>query len=283
MSADKTLIDCHLHVLDPARFPYPETAGGYRPTEAETAPFEMLEETLAEHGVTGGLLVQPSGYGFDNAALRNALEWGSGRYRGIAVVDPGRTRAADARSMIEDGVIGCRLNLLHGDRAAADRDNIRRLMGLAVESGWFLEILGPPAAFEVFRDSARSMRPRLVVDHFGIADPAASDPDFGLAPLFRLADVADDLFVKLSAPYRVSKAEPPWEYLLPVVARLLSVLGSDRFFWGSDWPHINLEGRPRPDYPALISAVRDWLGSEDLARRVLAETPARLFGFRVAA
>jgi predicted TIM-barrel fold metal-dependent hydrolase len=45
--------------------------------------------------------------------------------------------------------------------------------------------------------------------------------------------------------------------------------------WGSDWPHLRVE--PVPDAAALLQLFRDWTGDEALARRILADNPARLY------
>ena len=43
-------IDCHVHVFDPARFPYaPDVA--YVPTPAETGTPALLDQVLDAHGV----------------------------------------------------------------------------------------------------------------------------------------------------------------------------------------------------------------------------------------
>ena len=80
------VVDCHVHVFDPARFPYADDAV-YRPAGAEIAPFAQLEQVLAAHDVRHALLVAPnSGYGFDNRCLLDALARGGGRHKGVALV-----------------------------------------------------------------------------------------------------------------------------------------------------------------------------------------------------
>ena len=53
---DEPKIDCHNHIFDPARFPYPEGAF-YRPTGAELGTAEQFRHVLDAYGVRHALLV----------------------------------------------------------------------------------------------------------------------------------------------------------------------------------------------------------------------------------
>ncbi len=79
-------IDCHVHVFDPARFPYAADAW-YLPSGAETGTAANLGQVLDAHGVQHALIVGPnSGYGLDNRCLLDALARGAGRYKGVALL-----------------------------------------------------------------------------------------------------------------------------------------------------------------------------------------------------
>ena len=64
--------DCHVHVFDPARFPY-AAERSYTPSPA---PLDALLSFQARLGMGRTVLVQPSAYGDDNRALLDALRWG---------------------------------------------------------------------------------------------------------------------------------------------------------------------------------------------------------------
>jgi predicted TIM-barrel fold metal-dependent hydrolase len=87
------VVDCHVHVFDPQRFPYrPDTF--YAPAGQELGTPDRLRTVLDAHGVEHALLVGPnSGYGEDNRCLLDALDAGAGRYRGMAVVANATSRA----------------------------------------------------------------------------------------------------------------------------------------------------------------------------------------------
>ncbi len=104
------IIDCHVHVFDPARFPYePDT--WYRPTGAEIGTAEQLGHVLDAHGVAHALIVGPnSGYGLDNRCLLDALHQGQGRYKGIAVVRNDAS-LAELQDLQAAGVVGIAMNV----------------------------------------------------------------------------------------------------------------------------------------------------------------------------
>ena len=87
------VVDCHVHVFDPQRFPYrSDTVDA--PGGQELGTPARLGTVLDAHGVEHALLVGPnSGYGEDNRCLLDTLPPGLGRYRGMAVVDNSVTRA----------------------------------------------------------------------------------------------------------------------------------------------------------------------------------------------
>ena len=66
------LIDGHVHIVDPARF---SLLGGlgYKPWPEETGTREAFGAMLDRLGTPHALLVQPGGYGVDNAAMLDAM------------------------------------------------------------------------------------------------------------------------------------------------------------------------------------------------------------------
>jgi predicted TIM-barrel fold metal-dependent hydrolase len=70
---DAPKIDCHVHVLDPARFPYGQDIA-YKPAGQEVGTCAQLCNVMDTYGVAHALLVQPnSGYGSDNACLLDGV------------------------------------------------------------------------------------------------------------------------------------------------------------------------------------------------------------------
>jgi transcriptional regulator with XRE-family HTH domain len=156
-------IDCHAHVVDPQRFAYVDGAG-YRPQPHETGTREAFAAVLDAHDVTHALLVQPSCYGVDNAAMIDAMTRFPGRFKAIAVVSPDVTDR-ELTVLADRGVVGVRFNLVSYERHALAKaadvsvGNLSEIeRGLAIPSirtfcllstalgigpGWLLEQSGP--------------------------------------------------------------------------------------------------------------------------------------------
>ena len=105
-------IDCHVHVLDPARFPYAADTH-YRPAGQETGTAAQLLQVMDVYGTQYALVVGPnSGYGLDNRCLIDAIARSTGRCKGIAVVanDASRTGLEDLKAA---GIVGVAWNVTH--------------------------------------------------------------------------------------------------------------------------------------------------------------------------
>jgi Amidohydrolase len=84
---DEPKIDCHNHLLDPAHFGYAPDAW-YHPVANEQGTADQLTELFDAYGSRHALVVGPnSGYDTDNRCLLDFLARGTGRFKGVAVVD----------------------------------------------------------------------------------------------------------------------------------------------------------------------------------------------------
>jgi predicted TIM-barrel fold metal-dependent hydrolase len=52
----------------------------------------------------------------------------------------------------------------------------------------------------------------------------------------------------------------------------------ERLMWGTDWPHPSIPADVMPDDGHLLDLFHDWTPDEQTRRRVLVDTPTRLFG-----
>ncbi len=106
---DEPKVDCHNHVLDPARFAYAPGVA-YHPAGQEIGTREQHAAVMTAYGARHALLVGPnSGYGRDNRCLLDALAHSGGRFKGIAVVahDTGQ---AELLRLKAAGVVGIAFN-----------------------------------------------------------------------------------------------------------------------------------------------------------------------------
>src|SRR5258708_24149521 len=105
-------IDCHVHVLDPPRFPY-RADTHYAPIGQEIGAPAQLAQVMGAYGTRRALLVGPnSGYGLDNSCMLDTIARGAGRYKGIAVVANNAT-VDELQTFKRAGVVGVAWNLTH--------------------------------------------------------------------------------------------------------------------------------------------------------------------------
>jgi predicted TIM-barrel fold metal-dependent hydrolase len=277
--------DCHVHVFGPASdFPF-DPARSYTPGDAPLQALVALHRGL---GVARTVIVQPSPYGTDNTCLLHALVELAGAGRGVAVIDDSTTDA-QLQAMHRAGVRGVRVNLetagQHDPGAAwrALQHAARRVEPL----GWHVQTYTNLATIAALAGALEQLPVTLVVDHFGRAQAAAGVSQPGFDAL-RSAVASGRVYVKLSAPYRISAA-PDYPDAEPI-ARALIDANPERVLWGSDWPHPgSAAGAPRPvaditpfrqeDNARALQRAMQWAGTPERIAKLLVDNPARLYGF----
>jgi predicted TIM-barrel fold metal-dependent hydrolase len=278
--------DCHAHVFGPyARFPL----AADRPYTPPEASLEDLRAMHAALGIERVVIVAASPYGTDNAALLDAVARLGDAGRGVVALDP--NGEVDLETLHAAGVCGVRLDLASvgasDPRAAADA--LRRTAGLVAPRGWHVDLHAGLDVIAALADTIAASRAPTVIDHIGLADPAAGPEQPGFAALRDLA-AAGHAYVKLSAPERLTADPDSGD--VATLARALLDAAPERMLWASDWPHTG--GGPHGGGardPATVEPFRDvddartlarfrgWTRDDDEARRVLVENPARLYGF----
>lgn len=275
--------DCHVHVVGP-QATYPMMANReYTPPPATVADLLAFRSAL---GLSRSVLIQPSFYGTDNRCLLDALAQLDGTARGVAVVGPGEPIEA-LRAMDRQGVRGLRVNLeTAGNRDAGSAAATLRALADRIGSlGWHLQIYAALPVIAAAADAIAKLPVPVVVDHYGVpvAAKGVDQPGFStLVDLVRSANV----YVKLSAPYRVSKA-PPYDDAAPF-ARALIAAAPARIVWASDWPHTDrVPGRAATDiHPyrviddaGVLDRFEAWCPDPATRKLIFSETPAKLYNF----
>jgi len=268
------IVDCHAHIIDPVRFPFTGKQG-YRPRPDEHGTREEFCAVLDHHDVSNGVLVQLSGYGTDNSANLDATKAYPGRFKAIAVIDPG---ASDRilEELAAAGVVGVRFNLVSYEPEALTRPNAPRLLQRLKSLGWFAQIYADDAQWPDAAAVLKASGVRVLVDHFGVRDIAVGIRHAGFQAVLALGREGNAT-MKLSSLFRVSRMLEGFFDLDPFVDELLEAFGVDGCIWGSDWPFINVP--QRPNYADLLTPLSRWLPDPDDRARVLARNPRRLFGF----
>lgn len=266
--------DSHMHIIDPERYPLSPTAI-YKPSKFTVAQAVSFESSI---GASNIVIVQPSIYDNDNSCLLDALRiFGPARARGVVAFDPQQTPPNALQDWHKLGVRGVRINLRSTAQAMADAEIeavLHRYADAVRPLGWVIQLYVPMGMVTTLERLVPALGGvKIVIDHMGSPDfPSSSaqalvDPYTldGFASLVRLLQ-AGRTYVKMSAPYRLSKRDNYIRDVEPVARELLRVAGRTNVLFATDWPHTRFEGlNIRP----WIEHVMNWCdGDQGLVGRV---------------
>jgi predicted TIM-barrel fold metal-dependent hydrolase len=113
-----------------------------------------------------------------------------------------------------------------------------------------------------------SLNVKICFDHFASPTLSPLEQDPYTVPGFRsLVSLlgTGKIFVKLSAPYRVS-SDPRFEDLEPMTRELIRIAGKRNLVFATDWPHTRYEGF---NVRHFIDTLIQWCGGDqDLIHRI---------------
>jgi D-galactarolactone isomerase len=260
--------DCHVHVYEPG-YPLAPTAT-FRPPDAPAGAYRAVQRGLGTGRV---VIVQPTGYGFDNRCTLDAIaQLGEGA-RGVAVVPPG-TDAGELERLHVGGIRGVRFMMLAG--GLLPWDSLEPMARAIAPLGWNVNLQLDGRELPHHEALLARLPCPLVIDHIGKFLGPVTPQDEAFASLCRLLDTGR-CWIKLSAPYESSRSGPPaYDDVAPLV-RLLAARYPQRCLWASNWPHPNV--RPQPSDETLLTWALDLFGDEATRRAILVDNPAALYGF----
>ena len=262
--------DSHAHVFGP-RDRYP-----YAATRLYTPPPVYLEDYLAmlrTAGCARGVLVQTGLYGNDNSFIVDAIKDNPGRLRGIALTGEDVTDK-ELRHLAESGIRGFRVN--RTAKTGLELGVARRLAERVNELGWHVQFLLDVEDHPDLDTMLGGFATEVVIDHMGRPDPRRGVGAPGFQALIRLLRSGRG-WAKLSAPYRTSRQQPPYDDMTPFAHALVAAV-PDRLVWGSDWPHVLLD-TTMPNDGDLVDQIAVWAPDADIRRRILVDNAERLYGF----
>jgi len=265
-------VDTHAHVFHQGL----ALANTRRHTPDYDATLAEYLRLLDAHGMSHGVLVQPSFLGTDNSHLVEALRAAPARLRGVAVVAQDATES-ELQDLADAGVVGIRLNLFGLDTPDLRTPAWQTLQARVNALGWHVEVHLQAARLDGVLPALLAAGCRIVVDHFGRPEPALGVSDAGFQYLLRQAD-SGRIWVKLAAPYRNWAAPACAASGRLATQQLLDAYTPERLMWGSDWPHT--EHRHLASYTATTAWLDAWIDDPAQRRTVLADTPLRLFQFQ---
>lgn len=265
--------DAHVHLVGgPMDFPLWE---GRVENPASGPDFEgwlaLYRNHLATLGFTKGLIVHSILYGTDNSITIETVKRLGPNFRGVGLLPDGASDA-DLDRFVDQNLCAVRLNYVHG--GVLSWDGAKAMAPRLAERGLHIQmLLHSHLHMEVLESDIKALPTPIVIDHIGWPDLALTPDDPGFQSLLRL--VGDGhAHVKLSALYRLCPA--PFDRAAPFVAALAAA-NPDRCMWGSDWPHLMLDGAEMPDAASLLDAFHDAVTDTDTRRKILKDTPDRLF------
>ncbi len=271
-------IDAHQHFWDVHRFQYPWMPPGESPLRRNYLPSD-LAPILQRNRFDGSVLVHANvvieetrwllELASQHDFIRAVVGW-------VDLTDPrvGATLDDLQRHPKFKGV----RHLVH-DEPDVDwlmrEDVLRGLNELARRGIPYDLLLRPPHLPLVPRLADRLPELRLVIDHIAKPLIAAQRMD-GWAEDMEAASKIPQVFCKLSG--MITEADPRgWkaEHLRPYVHHVLSLFGSDRLMFGTDWPVCTLAGT----WKEVLAAFTQAIGPQpvEVREKLLGETAARFY------
>ncbi len=264
--------DAHCHVFGPAaRYPYhPDRS--YTPPDAPAADLARLHDVL---GLERAVIVQATCHGADNRAMLDAIATAPERYRGIAMVDES-FRDRDYETLHQGGVRGVRMSFARHLSRPPDFSRVRAVADRIRPLGWHLVLY--LEAVDVVENAAEieTLGLPVVIDHLARVKVAEGLEQASFRLLLRFL-AEGDFWVKISCAERLSETGPPYDDVVPFAQAVIEA-APDRVLWGTDWPHPNIAG-PMPNDGDLVDLLPRYAPDADLLRRIVADNPARLYGF----
>ncbi len=266
-------IDSHVHVLDPARFPY-NADTHYAPAGQELGTPAQLLQVMAAYGTRHALLVGPnSGYGLDNRCLLDTIARGGDRFKGIAVV---RNDIAydELVALKKAGVVGVAWNVtFYGvDHYRDAAPLVDMLAGLDM----FLDIQVEHAQLLPFMPMLGKSDVRILVDHAGRPTVEAGLDQPGFRALQDLA-ATRRAYVKLSGFVKYSREPSPHDDVRPFLDALREAYTVEHCLWASDWPYLRAPARV--DYGVQLGVAQRLFPDARERRAFMFDNAKRLFGF----
>ena len=258
---------------DPARYPVRIADGHYVPPLATLADAERMHDAL---GISRALIVQPTCYLTDHSLLLDMLaRVPAARYRGMALVDDTLSEG-DLNRLHEAGIRGARFNFGKAIRLWPSPAEFHRSLERIQALGWYAKVFVWYDELLDLEEELRKLRLPVILDHM-----AGLDFSKGLDQrAFRFAlDLMrrDNWWIMLSNSDRWSATECPWDDSI-AFGRAFYDAAPDRCLWGTDWPHVGYT-RSMPDDAELLELLYRFLPDQEARQRVLADNPARIFGF----
>ncbi len=263
--------DCHIHIYeDGAKLAVGST---FPPPYAPLSAYRSVQRST---GLERVVLIQPTGYGFDNSILLAALmELGSSFARGVVVVSTDVSEI-ELKNLHALGVRGIRYMMLAPGGGLLPWDTLERMAERIAPLGWHINLQLDGRDLPRYVNLLDALPCKLVIDHTG----KFLEPVLLKSPSFKaLLQIVsrEGRWIKLSAPYETSKIGPPNYDDVGALAQELIRSYPEHCLWASNWPHPN-----RIEIPMeldLLNLLSRWAPDQALYKKILVSNPAEAYGF----
>ena len=267
--------DTHIHLFGPVeKYPFASDSP-YTSRDALPETFVALQDKL---GLSTAVIVSPGGYGRDYRLLADTLARFPDRFRGIALMPDG-TSAAEFARLTRLGVRG--LRMMSAKRGSHVPSYSPEIAARAAEHGWHVQFYPHDTDILDYADKLLALPNTIVLDHFASIPAAGGVEQPAVKTVLRMLD-SGRVWLKLSGPMRCTTQPLPYPEVTPL-ARAFVRHAPERMVWGSDWPHVNLDGREMPNDGDLADLLLEWVPDAATRSRILVDNACALYGFPAAA
>ena len=267
--------DSHIHIYgDAERFAFVPYAG-------VSKPVHFIDEYLGVQrklGLSRAVIVQTPLYETDNACVLDNIaqmraSLGTDCARGIAIVAP-QISDAELQHLHDGGVRGLRFGIeLH---KGMDPQHLESMAARIAPLGWHIQYRSTHDDLPLLAPRLGALPVPVCIDHLGRIDPSYPIEHRAFQALLGLI-AGGQCWVKLSAPYQLSRSGPPDYEDLRNQARALVAAAPHRMLWGSNWPHPKVDWQP--DEAPLLDVLQQWCPDTQTVQAILVDNPAQLYGF----
>jgi 2-pyrone-4,6-dicarboxylate lactonase len=263
--------DTHIHLFGPAeKYPFAPDSP-YTSRDALPETFIALQNTL---GMSTAVIVSPGGYGRDYSLLADVLAKYPDRFRGIALLRDDTPTSEIAR-LSRLGVRGMRM--MSAKRGQHVPNYSKEIAARVHEHGWHIQFYPHGTDIVEYADKLLALPNTIVLDHFASIPAAGGVDQPAVKAVLKMLD-SGRVWLKLSGPMRCTAEPPPYPSVTPL-AHVFVKHAPERMVWGSDWPHVNLDGMVMPNDGDLLDLMLEWVPDEAARNRILTQNANALYGF----
>jgi len=262
--------DTHMHFYDQN---VPSAPGGPPLPGNFTVP--MYRELQRQLDLQRVVVVQPNAYRADNRVTLDSIRALAPDAKGVGVVTP-EVSDAELERLTQGGIIAQRFFQL--PNGAVGFDKMDQIMARVHPFGWHANLQLDGRELPKYEAQIKRLPGKFVIDHVGkFLEPVPPGHD-AFKALLRLVDTGR-CWVKLSAPYEVSKTGAPKYEDVGRLAKALARHAPERMLWASNWPHPGALKDQVPDDANLLDLLLDWAPDDATRRKILVDNPAELYRF----